>query len=56
MNDTQLETLDQVRQFLEGTEAVGLSGFTACCCSTIVGLIYLPGACSALFKHPSQQK
>ena len=22
MNDTQLETLDQVRQFLEGTEAV----------------------------------
>ena len=24
MNDTQLETLDQVRQFLEGTEAVSL--------------------------------
>jgi hypothetical protein len=23
MNDTQLETLDQVRQFLEGTETVG---------------------------------
>ena len=22
MNDTQLETLDQVRQFLEGTEAI----------------------------------
>jgi hypothetical protein len=22
MNDTQLETLDQIRQFLEGTEAI----------------------------------